>query len=363
MQILPVFTGIALSLFLQCLCVLADEVRPPLKLGAIVSLSGPAAKNGENWLEGARLALDDLRREGHKVDLVVEDDETVTTKAATAFVKLATIDRAGGVIGGTWDFLAEAVCPLAKRYAVPFVTPTNPKEILSAAASKNPWVFTNAPGLEAERTAIRRFLKKQGVKRMSLVYIEVPYGTLHARLMGELAAELGISIVSDSQVTYEGFRETIAVAALKTSQKRPDLVFIVLNYEGVDLLLRELERMKFSPLVLMTHTLDEAFAFGKSPARYRKSYGIYPQIASRSFVEKFVSKYKRPPYDYAATGYDAVAFMAKALMAGIKPASSEASFVYEGVSGRHSLPPHGRSLVESPASIMYVNQSGELEAY
>ena len=114
------------AILMLCAAPRAVAEPPPqkIRIGAVVSLTGYAEKNGRNWLEGAQLAIEDLNRDGIACELLVEDDQTTPVKAVTAFTKLAVVDKVQAVVGGTWDFLAEAVFPLAQRYHVPFVTPT-----------------------------------------------------------------------------------------------------------------------------------------------------------------------------------------------------------------------------------------------
>lgn len=335
--------------------------RTAVTLGAIVSLTGDAARNGQNWLEGAELAVDELNQRGTPTKLIVEDDGTNPGRVATAFVKLASVDKVGGILGGTWDFLAETAFPLARQYKVPFITPTNPIEIFSAAAQANPWIFTNGVSLGAEREVIRNFLSKQGSKRIGLVYINVPYGTSHAELVREVAKELGASVVSDDEITYQAFRDTLKLAALHISERKPDTVFLVSNYEGADALLRELERMQSAPVVLMTHNLKEAFDFGGSATRYKNAYGIFPKFHSEKFESAFTKKYGRSPVDYAAAGYDAVMFMSQLVGQGMGAKPEAANLVYEGVTGRHVLPSTSRSVVAAQAVVMELKGAGLVE--
>ncbi|MBN8551039.1 MAG: amino acid ABC transporter substrate-binding protein [Deltaproteobacteria bacterium] len=332
----------------------AEETRSKdlIKLGAIVSLTGDASENGKNWMEGAQLAIDELRQSGQQVELIVEDDRTIPGSVASAFIKLSTQDKVDGIIGGTWDFLAETAYPLAKQYKVPFITPTNPVEILSVSAQSNPWIFTNGLSLKAEQHAIESFLAQKKAQNISLVYINVPYGTSHAELLRKTAQEKGLKIVSDNEITYQGFHDGIKVAALKIKEAKPDFVFVVLNYEGVDFLLREFEKANLQPTVLMPHTLKEAYDFGASPSRYTNAYGIYSKFTGADFEAAFKKKYGRPAYDYAAAGYDAVKFMAELVKT--KPTGSDGNkiLVYDGVTGRHELPSADRSVVKSEASIM-----------
>ncbi|MBX7143856.1 MAG: ABC transporter substrate-binding protein [Oligoflexia bacterium] len=345
------------------LSLLADDLSPrPIKLGAIVSLTGDAALNGQNWLDGARLAIEEIQASGRQAQLVVEDDGTAPARVASSFIKLATIDKVDGIIGGTWDFLAETAYPLARQYKIPFITPTNPVEVLSPSARKNAWIFSNGMSLISERKAIDKFILSQHISSLALVFVNVPYGTLHAELVRQVAKERGVNVVLESTVTYQGFQDEIKLAALRISQRRPDMVFVVLSYAGVDLLLREFERSHTEPIVLMTHTLKEAYDFGASPKRYERAFGLFPLFESVAFAQKFFAKFKYQPYDYAAAGYDAVNFMAQLADKRVQWRIDNISLTYNGVTGRHALPTVDRGVVQGSAVILTIAHGSLVDA-
>jgi ABC-type branched-subunit amino acid transport system substrate-binding protein len=147
----------------------------------VASLTGDAAMNAEDWLRGARLAAEDSVGTKMEIELVIEDDGTVPTKAVTAFNKLVMLDKVDGVVGGTWDFIAEAIYPLAEKAKVPFVTPTNPVEVFSPTARENQWVFTNGLSLSSVVRAADEHLARTNIKSVGLAVINVPYGLEHAR--------------------------------------------------------------------------------------------------------------------------------------------------------------------------------------
>jgi branched-chain amino acid transport system substrate-binding protein len=333
-----------------------------VRIGAVASLSGAAERNGRNWLEGAELAVDELNagKEGAVVELIVEDDATVTSKAATAFVKLVTVDKVDGIIGGTWDFLAETLYPLALRYRVPFITPTNPIEILSTHALKNDRIYTNGLSLAAEAEALQGFLKAWSSKKAALIYIEVPYGTSHAALFKTLAKPHGIEVVGDYSISYQGFHDDIKMATLKAARAGADLVFVVLNYEGLDLVARELAVQRSSAAIVSTYTLHEALEFTKDPGYYRRSFGIFPRYTSREFEKAFRERYGRLPRAYAGAGYDAVMFLMQLTQA---EKNGTKAFVYKGVTGVHVYPPESRSVAKTEAVIMRATKGGRLVEY
>lgn len=344
-------------------CLFAEASHDPvIRIGAIVSLSGDAAKKGHNWLEGAELAVDHLSQENIRVKLIVEDDGTSPKRVIDAFNKLASADRVQGIIGGTWDFLAETAFPLSKRYQIPFITPTNPIEVLSDTFHDNPYAFTNGLSLAAERSAIEHFLRTQNVGSLSVVYVNVPYGTSHAELVKKVAVKQGLEITSKHLINYQSYLDDLRLAALKISNKRPDMVFLVVNYSGADIFLRELSKLNYHPVVLMTQALDEAFKLSDSPKLYNKAFGVYPDITDHDFISKFKGKYNHPPKDYAVSGYDALMFLARGLHSGNKLQKTGTSFTYSGVTGVHKLPCFRAELVSNSAVIM-TTRDGKFEKY
>ena len=324
----------------------------PVRIGAAVSLTGPAAEQGKNWLEGARLALEELKAEGVTAELIIEDDKTSAAGAATAFTKLVTVDRVQAVLGGTWDFLAQATYPLAKKYRVPFLTMTNAIESVQGGTQNNPWVFTSGLSLASTGDGIRKFLAKVKGTRVALLYPAVPFGALHADLFRAVAEERNLTLVVDQEYALESYLENVKVAALKIAREKPDVVFIVTDAGALDAFLAEFSRQKISPLVLTTQHLGAAFALTGNTERFRHAYGVYPEISDSGFETRFRARYGRAPLVYCAEGYDAFKFLANVLMRGIDLTSKTGHYEYKGVTGTFVLPSSSPELVHVGARIM-----------
>ncbi len=336
-----------------------------IRIGAVASLTGPAGEQGKNWVEGAELAVAELRARGTAVELIVENDETSAPKVAAAFQKLARIDRVGAIIGGTWDYLAETAYPLAERLRIPFVTPSNPVEVLSAEAQRNRWVFSNGLSLRATRRAVTDFFRAEGVRSLGLVYPALPFGTVQAAMVREVARELGIPVTTEVEFVYDsGYLDSVRLAVLKVVEGAPDLVFGIFDASGVDLFLRELEKLRGRSRFLTTQHLDQAFLLAGEGgrARYAGAFGVYPRLDDNAFIARYAAHFGRAPNVYAAEGYDALMFLATALQAGVDLAAPQSVFTYRGVTGEHRLPPNGRALVEDRAVVM-TTRRGVFEAY
>lgn len=332
----------------------AGEEPSLVRIGVVASLTGDAAMNTEDWLRGARMASEESAGTGTRVELVIEDDGTVPVKAVSAFNKLVTRDHVHGIIGGTWDFLAETMYPLAKKAKIPFVTPTNPIEVMSPAARANRWVFTNGLSLSAAVRAADEYLARSNSKSAALVVINVPYGLEHARLLRAALERRGVELKFEDKITYEGFRDGIRAAALKVQRTRPEAVFLVLNYAGADAFLRETSKLRVEPLTLMTHTLLEAANFGQFAPRFDRARGVYQKIDDSSFSERFRKRWSLDPTGYAANGFDAVRCLSKAIVAKTFPIPENTTFECNGVTGRHTFSAKRRDLVETCAIVMKV---------
>lgn len=340
-----------------------DQAFRTIRLGAIASLTGPAGEQGRNWLNGATLAVEELNREGIAVTLTVEDDETNPGKLSRAFAKLVEVDRVMAVIGGTWDYLADTAYPLAKRYRVPFITPTNPPEFIASMVSENPWIYSNGLSLRAERVAIHDAIKQLGAKRLMLVVPNVRFGTSHAELLQAVATDLGATVEQRYEFPIDGnYLEALRVSVLRVREISPDLVFLVADQAGLELFVAELSRLKLDPTLFTTQHLDQAFLQARDPTRYQKAFGVYPLLGEGSFAAAYQTRFGHLPRVYSAHGYDAVRFLVGAHRAGLGLGGASQEFTYDGVTGEHRLPSHNGVLVVDRAQVM-TTRRGVFEAF
>lgn len=92
-------SGIIISVLIVSLQVLgcssgsADVTDKPLKIGAILPLTGPASVWGENIRNGMELARSDLLSNNVSIEIIYEDSRANPTLGLSAFRKLQGIDN------------------------------------------------------------------------------------------------------------------------------------------------------------------------------------------------------------------------------------------------------------------------------
>jgi len=330
-----------------------------VKIGAVASLQGGASEQGKSWLDGATLAVEEINQQGIASKLIVEDDATQSSKAATAFNKLANLDHVNAVIAGTWDYLGEAVYPLALRNKIFTLTPSNQKENLSDSAKQNPFVLINGLSLEAEEKVIDPFLKSSQLKKIGIVSVQVPFATSHAALVKKIAARLGIELVGEVELSLDDQPSAFKLAAQRISRKSPDIVYVTADYNQLDLFISELENIKSAPVVLTTQHLEGAFELSnKNQSRYKNCYGVHPKYNNSTFDSNFTARFGHTPRVFAAEGYDAAQFLIRSFAASPEGPKTP-GFSYRGLKGEYRYRPGQNALIDDEAIIVHF-KDGEL---
>ena len=254
-------------------------------------------------------------------------------------------------MGGTWDYLAETIYPLAAKYKVSFVTPSNPAELISEEGKKSPYVMTTGLTLKAEKDAISSFIKSKKITSVALLYPDLPWGLSHAKMMKDLCKELKVKVLLDKSFPYEGYLDAVKVLAQQIAKKEPSLVYMPIDARGLDAAGKVFEERKFFPVILTSQHLHTAISLAPiDSSRYAKSFGVYPKLSDSTFPERFESESGVHWWPYAGSGYDAVMTIYNLNLAKGRSKDKKGEFSlskdfeYKGISGQYSLPMSGKSL-------------------
>lgn len=310
---------IAFFLLLTACTQQVDENREALKVGGIFALSGLGASQGQQELNAATLAVEDVNANGgvngHPLELIAEDVSLdKLNKAASAAHKLLNVDKVVAIVGTTWDEPAQAILPIIEGAHVPMVGP-NQTRMLEADTSYeyffNVW-YDNAVGI---RTLLS-FAKSQGIKSIAVIR-PIPAGFYQyvADRTAEIAPEFGIDIVSDialNDPAPSDYRTPLA----KVMQKKPDAILMVLNGGTACTFLKQVREMGINVPILSTEAAGDAYALQACPDLMEKLYFSYPKESKQyeDFAQKYEKRFGKPPQTPSAvTAYDAVRVIAEGL--------------------------------------------------
>ncbi len=149
----------------------AQEVT--VKIGACLSLTGPAAVYGAQQKAGVLAAVDEINRSGAlkgvKLAAVIEDDASTKEQGIAVYQRLISKDKVSAIIGPTLSNTATAADPLAQAAKVPVVAISNtaPKGITDIG--DRIWRVSLTEG-QVIPGALKRAQAKLGFKTAGVLY-------------------------------------------------------------------------------------------------------------------------------------------------------------------------------------------------
>lgn len=301
------FKSVLILLFALVSCENKSVTSEELRIGAVLSLTGPAGEQGENIRKGIELAVDEARSQGRKVKFILEDDGTNPARVVSSLNLLIDQHKVDGIIGGVWDFLAASAYPVVHKREIFFVTPTNPFEIIPDIFKTSPYISTIAPTLSSEYEAMKKFLRNVNPKTVLAIYPELPFGISKKDAFEKAAESLKIKNLQSLGFTEDENRgDAMKRASLKLSTLNPDAALVITDYSGLAILAKENKKLGVRTKILTSQHLDQAIIFSNAPDLFTDIYGLYPKIYDQDFVRRFEVKYHEPPKVFASHGYDSV---------------------------------------------------------
>lgn len=280
----------------------------PIKIGAVLPLTGIAAIVGETEKKGIELAVEEINMNGgingHELQVIFEDDQTDPKNTVSAVTKLATLDKVSAIIGGTWDFLANAAIPVAENNKIVLISPSALPDTLE---KQSPYFFvTHAPVRNNVPTVDRFLLDIEGAKVVTMSVNNL-WGKAHLSTFKEAIEEDGDDHLVKEVIlpNFDGNdiqRELSLIAPLK-----PDAIIIALNFEDTVSFLKKKQELGVSGKVLADFHVQDNFQKGNLSIDLVKDVTLFVfSNPSSEFIEAYVEEYGENPKTYADTAYDAV---------------------------------------------------------
>ena len=99
------------------------QAQPPIRVGVLLSLTGPLAVSGEDTLNGMRLYFDEVNNTlaGRKIELTVEDDAGNANMALTKVQKLVEKDKVNLLLGIVSSASAYAIRDYVHNNKIPLM--------------------------------------------------------------------------------------------------------------------------------------------------------------------------------------------------------------------------------------------------
>jgi len=187
-----------------------------ISIGVLLPASGPLAMHSPEGLAWAAEAMNRQGGVGGRMIEVVYRDTSAGNISAYA-EELAGRDDIEIVVGPATGAELEQIAPLVTKRGKLLITPSVTAE--SVTESELVWRTCPADGRQLE--AIFRILQKDGVRNVSLVTADTPYGETFARLAPDAAAAMGVGIAGAASVNAS---DDFAKIAAQIGDEEPGMV-------------------------------------------------------------------------------------------------------------------------------------------
>ena len=151
------------------------EEKEPIKIGVIVSMSGPAS-HMVRVKNGIELAVDDVNEKGgvngRKIQLIIEDSESNNTVAVEAFRRIEE-EHHPLLYLATQSSVCMELAPLAAEYSVPLIGLVASAEDLG---NQNDWTFRFYVSAREEVTPIHKIIRDLNIDDLGVLYQDDEYG-------------------------------------------------------------------------------------------------------------------------------------------------------------------------------------------
>lgn len=207
----------------------------PIKVGLVLSLSGPAAPFGaptKNAIDAVVAKTNaDGGINGRKIELITYDDKTDPTEAAKG-ARSVIDDGAVVIIGSSTGSGTLALAPVAAAAKIPVLAGNSTDEVVDPETDFFPWIFRSVPSNTTYSKKVLERIQEDGLTKVAVFYQEDAYGQFATELM-----EKGLDTAPDVEIvdTAAAALDATDVTAQATTLRNADPDAVVLNLSSVTL--------------------------------------------------------------------------------------------------------------------------------
>lgn len=294
----------------------------PLRIGAVVPLTGDLQAFGITSLHGVKLAAKEINAAGGvlgaKVEIYQGDTQTLPQPGVSAAQKLVNANSVVGFVGALSSGVSIPIAQsVSKPDHIPQISPASTSPVITNLKDDD-FMFRTVPSDAFQGVALADVVHKAGVKKVSIVYVNNDYGegladAFAAAYKKEGGTVLATAAYEEKQASYQA-----ELNKAWADGSTHDLVLIGYPENGEVILRESLEGGMFNKF-FFTDGMKSPEIIKNLGAKYMNgSLGTTPQgekgtRAAKHFAAAYKKMYgKLPPQPYIDTAYDATYILALA---------------------------------------------------
>ena len=193
-----------------------------INIGVITSSSGPVAMVGIP--QKNTIALLPKTLAGQAVHYISIDDASDPTASVKAVNKLIKENNVDAIIGPSGSPNVMAVIGTVAKAQVPLLAPVGASAAVLPMTPEKKWVFKTTQNDDLIATALIQDMVKRKIKTLGFIGTADPYGDNWNKVVTELAAKNGITVVAKE--SFQRQDTSLTGQSLKLIAKKPQAILI-----------------------------------------------------------------------------------------------------------------------------------------
>ncbi len=308
------------------------EAQQTIKIGVIQPLTGAFAASGTYVSNGARIAADEINAAGgvlgRKIELVVEDNKSNPTEAASVAEKLIVRDKVPVLMGAWGSSLTLAVMPKLMEYQVPMLVETSSSDKITTIG--NPFVFRISPPSSVEATGFARMIDQLKIGKADFLVVNNDWGLGTADQFTRMFKAHNIKVGLVENMAQNAQDMSAQLAKIKASDA--DTLIVTTAVEQLTLVFKQAAALGLKRRVITTggsqvpdQLIEQAGGAANGTSHIAFFAPWNPDLsADPARARTFIAEWKKRGYAFAGLtesfrGHDGIRTIAAAITTAGKP--------------------------------------------
>ncbi|MDP3135957.1 MAG: ABC transporter substrate-binding protein [Burkholderiaceae bacterium] len=377
-RLLPLARGLGVAALMLGGIATQAHAQDTIKIGAILTTSGPAAGLGEPQLKTLQMLVDEQNARGgvngKKLQLVAYDDGADSQKATVFARRLIESDKVDVVIGPTTSGAALAIIPIVQQAGILNVSLAGAAAIVEPVRS---WVFKMPASDGMAARSIYLNMRKDGAKKLAILHDTGGFGRSSLDQFRKIAPLYDINVVAIESYDPKDTDTTVQLTKIKASGA--DAVFVAGVPPGPTLVTKNFRDLGIKMPLYHTHamatseflTLAGAAAEGIRIPAPPLVLAPGEQGEFRAIVDRYVQAYKKrfgaAPTVFSGYAHDGFHLTVAAMKAAGSTDKAKVRAAFEklsdmkGVNGTYNFSPTDHLGLSGDALPMAIVRKGQFE--
>lgn len=334
------------ALMVSMVPTLAKAEKPAIKIGAILSVTGPAANLGGPEAKTLEMLVQNLNQkggiQGHPIELIIKDSAASPEKAISFAKQLIEEDKVFAILGPSTSGETMKIKAIAENSKTILVSCAAAEAIVNPLAK---FVFKVPQSDSHAAKRIFEQMKAMGISKIGVVSSNTGFGKAGKEQLEKIAPSFGIQILANEVYEKEATDLTAVVTKLKAAKVE---AFINWSIEPAQAIV-----IKNARQIGLTVPIFQSHGFGN--IQYVKAAGaaaegvIFPagrllvvdslpkdnkqKSVLATYKNDYETRYKEDASTFGGHGYDAFLLLSKAIEKVGSPDKLKVRDALEGLQG------------------------------